>query len=278
MNKKYNKNGGNNKLNNNVFIILAIIIVTITIILIIKENDEKYYLILDNHNVIEYKDGEYNYTNTNNKNYYKPYYRVFKDNAYLGRYTITKIDEFTHEVFFTNPESEGMFAFENPLLAISDNIDKIEYNLSEFTEEDFEIFYDISSKDYIKNKNDLYDTSKVELDFDNDGKKEIIYTVTYEHIEDEDVEISMKNYSIMFYLDHNNEITILAEGEPHYEGESILFPNYIVRSVLDINKDGLYELIITNRMHDEPVYEIYELIEGTYTMMFATDLGGVYEK
>lgn len=276
MNKKYeNINENNNKIKPITFVIIAVVIVIVSIILIIKENDENYYLILDNHKVIEYKEGKYNYTDNN---FYKPYYRVFNDNTYLGRYNIYQIDEFTHEVFFTNPESVGMFAFENPLLAISDNIDKIDYKISEFTNDDFTVFYDLSSKDYIKSIKDLYDTSKVVLDFDNDGKNESLYTVTYENLDNDEIEISEKNYSIMYYLDHNGETTILAEGEPYYEGESILFPNYIVRSIVDITGDKNYEIIVTNRMHDEPVYEIYELIDGKYTMMFATDLGGVYEK
>lgn len=253
-------------------VILGVLLI-VTIFLIFNENKENYYIILDNHGIIEYKNNVYNYTE--NDKYLKSLYKVYNDNNYIGIYTIDKVDEFTKEIFFTNVESKGSYAFEKPLLAFSDNIEKIDYKISDFTDSDFYLFNDIAMKSYIKDKNDLYDTSKIVLDFDNDNKNETLFTVTYEDLESASIEIGENSYSIMYYMDDNGELTILAQGEPYYEEESILFPNYMIKTILDVNKDGVYEIIVINRMHDEPIYEIYAIKDNRYTMVFATDLGGV---
>jgi len=271
--EKSRKNELENKKKLTIIGIILGILLVITIILIFNENNENYYIILDNHGIIEYKNETYNYTEE--KKYLKSLYKVYNDNNYLGTYTIHKVDDFTKEIFFTNVDSEGSYAFEKPLLAITDNIEKIEYKLSDFTDSDFYLFNDIAMKSYIKDKNDLYDTSKVVLDFDNDNKNETLYTVTYEDLENDYVEVGENNYSIMYYMDDNGELTILAQGEPYYEGESILFPNYMIKTILDVNNDDIYEIVVINRMHDEPVYEIYAIKDNVYTMVFATDLGGV---
>lgn len=66
-----------------------------------------------------------------------------------------------------------MFIFDTPLLAISTDIDFITYKNLNFDETNFEMFASLNTKNYITKLSDLYDTSKVIIDFDNDGKDEI---------------------------------------------------------------------------------------------------------
>ena len=160
------------------------------------------------------------------------------------------------------------------MLAISDNVNYIEYQNENFLESDFTIFNDISNKDYIKKLSDLIYTSKITLDFDNDGTLETIYIVTYESIDDNENDeiINQNNYSVIFYV-KNNQTYLIKEGIPYYEEENIVFPDYRIRSIIDINNDNIYEIIIANMMYDEPIYEIYELNNNKYEMVFSTTIG-----
>lgn len=256
--------------------VLITILAIITLAIYFNGKNQKSYIILDSNKVIEYQNGRFDYVK--NENYQKSFYRVFNQNTYLGNYKIHSIDFETNDFYFSNDNSKDMFIFEEPLMGISTNIDFIEFENLEFTDSDFTKFIELSNYNNVHKKEDLYDTSKVKLDFDNDGKEEYFYTVTYEHIEDDTLEISNKNYSIMYYVDDDNNIKILSEFNPYYEGDSIIFPNYIIRSIIDVNDDKKYELVVINRMYDKPEYEIYELKNNEYEMVFATDIGGVYEK
>ena len=160
------------------------------------------------------------------------------------------------------------------MLAISDNVNYIEYQNENFLESDFTIFNDISNKDYIKKLSDLIYTSKITLDFDNDGTLETIYIVTYESIDDNENDeiINQNNYSVIFYV-KNNQTYLIKEVIPYYEEENIFFPNYRIRSIIDIKNDNIYEIIIANMMYDEPIYEIYELNNNKYEMVFSTTIG-----
>lgn len=255
---------------------VIIVVLIISIILIFKENKKSYYIILDNNEIIEYKNGKYDYTS--NTSYLNEFFRTFHQNNYMGTYTISSVDDFTKEVFFSNSSSKDMFVFDTPLLAISTDIDFITYENLNFDETDFEMFASLNAKGYITKLSDLYDTSKVILDFDNDGKDEMFFTVTYEEIKNDIEEVNENNYSLMYYVDDDNSISLLAEGEPYNEKESIVFPNYMISSIIDVNNDDIYEIIVMNRMYDEPIYEIYEFIDNKYTLVFATDIGAVYEK
>ena len=84
------------------------------------------------------------------------------------------------------------------------------------------------------------------------------------------------NYSLLYYV-KNNYTYLIKESEPYYEGESIVFPNYRIRAVIDVNNDNVYEVIVTNMKYDNPIYEIYELKNDNYEMTFTTTIGGSYE-
>ena len=254
------------------FIIIIIIIIVLTVIFFKMQSSNNVYIILDNNRIIEYENKKYKFTEK--KDYEKSKYKVFYQNDYIGSYFISKVDSFTGEVFFTSINSENYYIFDKPLLAISDNVNYIEYQNENFLESDITIFNDISNKDYIKKLSDLIYTSKITLDFDNDGTLETIYIVTYESIDDNENDeiINQNNYSVIFYV-KNNQTYLIKEGIPYYEEENIVFPNYRIRSIIDINNDNIYEIIIANMMYDEPIYEIYELNNNKYEMVFSTTIG-----
>lgn len=248
-------------------VIIGIIII-LSFYFINQSSTDNYYIILDNNKAITYEDGIFQYVTNND--YLKSNYKVFNQNNYIGSYHISYVDEYTKEVFFTNPMSSDRYIFDKPLLAISDNIEFIEYQDGEFYEEDFDMFYNVSSKDYIIKKSDLYDYSKVVLDFDNDGKLETFFAVTYEKVEDDEW-FHEWNYSLLYYVNEGN-IILIAEGEPYYIDDSIVFPNYLIRSVIDIDSDGYYEVIVQNRMYDEPIYEFYSLKDDKFQLVFTTGI------
>ena len=249
--------------------IIVLIIIILSIYFSSISSTDDYYILLDNNKMITYDDGIFSYVTDND--YLKSNYKVFNQNKYIGSYYISKVDDFTNEVYFTTPMSSDSYIFEKPLLAISDNIEVVKYDNLEFYNDDFDIFYNISSKDYIVKKSDIHDYSKVVLDFDNDNELETFYAVTYERVDDKlnSEFIHEWNYSLLYYVDDGNTI-LLSEGEPYYIGESIVFPSYLVRAVLDIDSDGYYEVVVQNRMYEIPVYEFYSLKDGKYQLVFST--------
>ena len=75
--------------------------------------------------------------------------------------------------------------------------------------------------------------------------------------------------------DHAESPFLFRENyKPYYEEESIVFPSYGVSAVIDADNDGVYEIIMQNRMYDEPIYEIYKMVNGSYVSVFSTSLGG----
>lgn len=273
---KDKENSKKNKKNIIIFAIIILLLIVLSFIFINMQSTDNSYIILDNFKAIQYLDNHFEYVE--NDDYFKSNYKVFYQNDYIGSYFIDKVDSFTGETFFTNSNSENRFLFDKPLLALSSNLEFIEYENGTFTNADFEIFYNISSKDYIVELSDITHTSKVTLDFDNDGKFETFYAVTYERTKDldDDEEMHLFNYSLLYYV-KNNYTYLIKESEPYYEGESIVFPNYRIRAVIDVNNDNVYEVIVTNMKYDNPIYEIYELKNDNYEMTFTTTIGGSYE-
>lgn len=47
----------------------------------------------------------------------------------------------------------------------------------------------------------------------------------------------------------------------------------MISSIIDVNNDNIYEIIVTNRKYDEP---IYEFIDNKYTLVFASDIESAY--
>ena len=76
-------------------------------------------------------------------------------------------------------------------------------------------------------------------------------------------------------IEGNTRLFVSMPGKINKFGkeENIVFPNYRIRSIIDINNDNIYEIIIANMMYDEPIYEIYELNNNKYEMVFSTTIG-----
>ncbi len=97
-------------------------------------------------------------------------------------------------------------------------------------------------------------SSKVSYDFDNDGVIETVYTVTNASLE----YTGEKQRSLLFVVKNDKVLQILDDDDP----------NYIVRSVLDLNNDGKYELIVSKGDLDistfSSCYQIYTLKNGKF--------------
>lgn len=261
---------------NTLWIVLIIIVVILSIIFFSMKSSNNSYIILDNNKIIEYNNEKYQYVD--NDDYIKSNYKVFYQNKYIGSYFIDEVDSFTGEVFFTNKSSSNRYLFDKPLLAISNNIDFIEFKNEEFTMDDLEIFNNISNKDYITALSEITSTSKVTLDFDSDGVYETFYTVTYDSLEDlTNYELLNNNSYSVFYYTKNGQSYLIKENELYQEGENIIFSNYKISSIIDINNDDIYEIIIINMMYETPIYEIYEFKRNSYELAFSTTIGGNYE-
>lgn len=264
----------NSKVRFIILIVVTIVAIILSIVFIKMASTDNYYIILDNSGVIEYSGGTYGYAK--NDDYLKSNFRVFSQKEYVGNYYIKRVDT-SNDVLFTNIHADYNYVFNKPLVAISNNIKYIEFTSEEFDQNDFELFYNVSSKDYITKLSDLLDTVKITLDFDGDGQEETLYSATYEYNKnfatDDNEEISKYNYSLLYYV-KDDYIDLIAENEPYYEEKSIVFPSYGVSAVIDVDNDGVYEIIMQNRMYDEPIYEIYKMVNGSYVSVFSTSLGG----
>lgn len=88
--------------------------------------------------------------------------------------------------------------------------------------------------------------------------------------------LNNNSYSV-FYYTKNGQSYLIKENELYQEGENIIFSNYKISSIIDINNDDIYEIIIINMMYETPIYEIYEFKRNSYELAFSTTIGGNYE-
>lgn len=100
-----------------------------------------------------------------------------------------------------------------------------------------------------KEKNKLFG-SYIDFDFNKDGNKERIYTASNVSLSS----IPDKNISVLFMANENKISQMISEG-----GED----PFHIYSIVDIEGDGIYELIVTKGVIDMPFfdscYQIYKL-------------------
>ena len=97
-------------------------------------------------------------------------------------------------------------------------------------------------------------SAKISYDFDSDGVVETVYTVTNASLE----YTGEEQKSLLFVVKNNKVLQVLDND----------YPNYFVRSVLDLDNDGKYELIVSKGDLDistfDSCYQIYTLQHGKF--------------
>ncbi len=106
------------------------------------------------------------------------------------------------------------------------------------------------------NNNGNYYTYKVELDFNNDGKTETLYTTTNYVLD-----VVNYNFKSLFYMvNENGKVQIIEENEMPY--------SFI--SVIDIDNDQHYEVIMGYNIKNLPTldscYKLYEIKDDKWEL------------
>ena len=124
------------------------------------------------------------------------------------------------------------------------------YESSYYEDTDYEVIKKVlgNDKNVADFKNSVF---KITFDFDNDGKLETIYTLTNVSLE---YTGDKENYSTIFMKKNDGSVVILDKDtkEP-----------YLITSVLDLDGDNKYELVVSKGTVDNPTfdtsYQIYKI-------------------
>jgi hypothetical protein len=220
-----------------IIITLIIIILILVVALIYYYNSSGSYIVLDN-KVINYNKGQFidkDFTSVK-----KLYFNIFYDNNYIGKYYAESLTE--DNIYFTNNESESSYNFRSPYIAITGDYTFLTFEYNDASESDFNLFKE--NYDTIVSFEEVDEFKKSSIDIDNDGKKEEIYYIIYNDIE------NSNSFSVTYIVDDYKFVLI---NENMYQNSE--FGTSKVQYVLKRN-NTIY-LIVNTYYMDDSEYSIY---------------------
>ncbi|MCI8346661.1 MAG: hypothetical protein HFJ12_01765 [Bacilli bacterium] len=202
---------------------------------LIKREKEENIILVGNGAIFHKNGTEWNHVSFEDINLYnwKEYY-TYIDHSYYGNYNL-----YFNEKWYLFKGKNQAVNYEGDLLALRGNI---KYKVVDFTLYDIEDFTD--AKRVLKENNlpvDSVLTSSyyINTDIDNDGNKEIIYTISNKFpMED----VGDTSFSFIFMVKDNRVIYLYKNIEPLNDVYSGCQP--YINNLIDINEDNHYEIIV----------------------------------
>lgn len=189
---------------------------------------------------------------------WKQYY-TYIDNSYFGQYYL-----YNSEKWYLFEDKNKALNYEGDLLALSGNI---KYKVVNFTLHDIEDTTYVKQvlKDHHLDENStLTSSSYVDIDINNDGNKERIYTISNQFpLED----VGNTYFSFIFMIDHNRIIYLYEKVKEEVDPYSGCKP--YINNIIDVDEDDRYEIILgcgyysTNGIH----YKMYQFKNGKFNLL-----------
>lgn len=202
-----------------------------------NENKKKASIIVNGISAWKYEKSEwqyiYNYKEINDKNKYK----IYLSNNYIGNYKIVV----NNSKIYAFDNDNNSLQYNGSIIAINSNyeinIKNPTYDI--YTEEDDNILKSIM-QDY-----NLYTfkNNKINLDINNDEKEETLYIVN-----------CYNSNELVFsglYLYNDKLIEIIRSDDLNYV-------SYNIESLIDIDNDNKFELLISSNLNNIKSYKIYK--------------------
>ena len=171
-------------------------------------------------------------------------FNIYENDNLLGEYKVVYSNRF-HLFDEAGKEKEydgQLFAYRGK--AKLEIISTLEFN--ELTETD-KVIIDKALVDNNLSSNYQFNLmQKLSYDIDNDGEEEVIYCLNNYYIESNDKD----TFSIIFMYD-NNEIKVIAK-DVVTDNNVYTHPMYEIKKLLDVKKDGKYELMYSQMYFSNP--------------------------
>ena len=267
--------------NKKLLIFLLVISVAIAIVLFLNRNnnDDEAFILLSNNYIIQVNDGKYSLVDRKNElpsAVLKNRLRVFYNDEFLGNYKLDneiKMNDDDPHFYFT--DGKKSFSFLTPNIAMSQNVKYIGYEMVAFSDEDFDVLKNDVGMYWVEKKSDLSYAKKIILDFNSDGKEEVLYFATFvgssvrdNSVDDGEVKYEKPVFSVV-YMNIDDEIIIVEESTVSNSSQVLYF--YDIAFIIDVFGDGVYEFIISSTYYDIPDYIVYDYNNGSYDMALAVE-------
>lgn len=246
--------------------IIMFLLISINVIIIIYNyyDNNKSILIVGSNTIIEYKNNKISKIKQNtsiNKRFNYKKFNVYNDGSFEECYIdFSKYsDDDSSYIVYDSGLQE--IELSNNLIAYTGNLNisienaSLNYEMNDNDQSIIERY--LNEEEY--NLDEL-NFSKVEIDMNNDSKKETIYTINNFN----SIESSNTTFCYVFLVDNGNIIDIKREkvnSSKYYIINASSFSNAI-----DIDNDGKYEIVLSS-YYDEstPYYEFYKYENGKIT-------------
>ena len=263
MKKKSKVDKENQKVVNKIVIGIVIYAIFMAILILMLNPKEEVvydnkYLIIDDVYFYQYVDGEIKEISSLDTDYENYLFDIYSKNEFKGSYHVADIEY--EYVRYRRKGSSGLYRPEVPYIALTQNMDIVEYEKEKLSTEDVNKLTNLMySKDVydITNINSSY---KITLDLDDDDIDETIYFATnYDYSE-----IPETAFSIV-YINDENGITVLEEN--YVTAENIFnIKQYGIDNIVELENDGYYTVVISSSDMDET------------SLLFYSSTGNIYKR
>ena len=215
----------------------------------VKEEDEKYAnIVVDGIGIWEYKNREWNTILDSDFEESDSLYKIYSSNEYIGDY-IVKINNSKLYAFDSKYNS---LQYDGSIMGIESNYDinVISFDYSSVNGNDEIIL------DNITDKYSSYQAyaKKINIDIDNNEINDILYVIDYYNVDD-------KLFSEIYLYSNNIDLVPIIEYTGAY------YNYYDVSYILDIDNDGICEVILSSDYYSNISYKIYK-IKGKNVELF----------
>lgn len=212
-----------------------------------KKMDSQYIsIVIDGVSGWEYKNREWNTINDFTRIDETIKYKIYSYNNYYGDYTI----KVTNNYLYGFDSDYNSLQYNGSILAYNSNIDVNVLSFDYLSADSGDIFI---LKD-ILDKYSIYNTSikKVIIDLNNDNNDEYIYILNIYNDNNDSI------FSGIYLYD--NELKEIIKSNNSYSSV------YNVAYILDLDKDNIFEIVISSNFYDNFSYSIYNFEDDNYTL------------
>lgn len=211
------------------------------------------YLIVGKNLILQKKDGKWQQLSQMDSKMLDKKYTIYDGEEKIEN---VKIQYASKKWYFFNEDYENIDVDDFKVAFNNNTITPAHYQLKNYSEDDARILNNfLSSNDQKNDVNFQMYTSYVEFDFDNDGTKEKIYTTSNVSLSE-----AVQNPFSAIFMVKDNQITQTISKDTSNP--------FRVYSIIDIDGDGNYELIVTKGVIDiatfDSCYQIYKMNNGKW--------------
>ena len=241
------------------FVILIVYVVLCIMVFGIKQNNEnrgkRVYIVLSPKHKFAYSDGKLISSLNWNQIYGDYRFYSYSDGVYLGQYSLMEYGS----MLYLFDENNDSVDYSGTLFSYATEDDsQIDLVNTQYTSFDYETEQVLTSlladtDISMPADEDSIIVQKIPVDLDDDQEEEVLYSIRYTTLEED------KSFSFVCYMDQDKLYRIISNtGGTH---------SYSVLQALDLNGDGVKELLIRDVQYSSVAvdsYLLYQLENGNY--------------